>query len=490
MMEHTQNSYIGEALPLKRTLLLFTFACMCSLLSFTFSAHAKSSTWDLVYPEKYAAFVMDADSGAVLYRYNANKNLHPASLTKMMTLLLLFDALDYGAIHLNDKIYISKHAASMIPSKIGLEPGSHIKVKDAISALSVKSANDIAVAVAEKLGGSEEKFALMMTKKAREIGMTRTRFKNASGLHDKSQVSTARDIAKLSRALVTRYKRHYHHFSKSSFTYQGKTYKSHNRLMQTYAGMDGLKTGYIQASGFNLASSVTRGNRRVIGVVFGGRSGKLRNAHMEKLLDNAFAKLKSTTSIAQHSIPIPSKKPNTQIQTASLSSFNALPRITTGGTAAKSSRWDVLNTTHPNSMFNRMIGQGDYDITVRNRIETGLIAISAHLNESIPTYILQDNKGGFKPTKITTLKAKPSVNTGSWGIQIGAFITRENTDKALGQSLQSLPSYLNHGRSTIAPIQTKQGWIYRGRLQGYSKAAAYDACKILNDCIPLSPGAL
>ncbi|MGH1403945.1 MAG: serine hydrolase [Alphaproteobacteria bacterium] len=433
---------------------------------------------------------MDVDSGAILYRYNANKRLHPASLTKMMTLLLLFDALDYGAIHLNDKIYISKHAASMIPSKIGLEPGSHIRVKDAISALSVKSANDIAVAVAEKLGGSEGKFALMMTKKARELGMTRTRFMNASGLHDSRQVSTARDVAKLSRALVTRYKRHYHHFSKSSFTYQGKTYKSHNRLMQSYAGMDGLKTGYIQASGFNLASSVTRNNRRVIGVVFGGRSGKLRNEHMEKLLDNAFAKLHSTTSIAQHSIPIPGRKPNTQVQMASLSSQRTLPRITTGKTATKTSRWDVLYATHQNSMFNRMIGQGDYDITVRNRIETGLIAISAHLNEKIPSYILHNKKSGYATPVTTTPKEKPRTRTGSWGVQIGAFTTRDNTDKAITQSLQKLPSYLNHGRSTIAPIQTKQGWIYRGRLQGYSKEAAHDACAILNDCIPLSPGAL
>ena len=447
-----------------------------------------------VYQNKYAAFVMDADTGLILHRENANKSLHPASLTKLMTLLIVFDALDRKKLKLHDRVRISKHAASMIPSKLDLPPGSSIKVEDAIYSLVTKSANDIAVAFAEKLGGSEANFAIMMTKKGREIGMTKTRFKNASGLHNPRQVSTARDMGRLARTIINKYGHHYHYFSTKSFSYQGKTYKSHNKLMQTYAGMDGMKTGYIKASGFNLVGSAVQNNRRLIGVVFGGRTGKLRNAQMKKLLDVSFQKI-NTLQIASNSVPVPGKKPEHAVELASLEPALQLAEAPPEPENIdirphKVSRWDMLDSSLHNSMFNRMIGEGDYDITVRNRIETGLIAISAHLKEM---QYINAGKKDIKPIQVASNDILDIPNdiskSGSWSIQIGAFTNRDRVNNAITQSLEKLPGDLKHGNSTIAPLKTAQGWIYRGRLQGYTKSAANDACRILRDCIPISPNA-
>lgn len=469
---------------------VFLFILFILLFS-TSNAYANNDT-GLIH-DKYAAFVMDADTGLILHRENSEKKLHPASLTKMMTLLMVFDALDHGAIRLNSRIRISKHAASMIPSKIGLKPGETIKVKDAIYALSTKSANDIAVAIAEKLGGSENRFAIMMTKKARKFGMSKTRFKNASGLHDPRQVSTARDMAKLGRILVTRYKKHYHYFSIKSFTYQGKTYNSHNKLMDTYAGMDGLKTGYIRQSGFNLVASATRSDRRLIGVVFGGKTGRSRNAQMKILLDDAFTKI-GAIKIAKNAAPVPKRKPNNNITVAAKHNTNkASPPTSTKLKKINISRWAMLNSTHENSMFNRMIGQGDYDIAVRNRIETGLIAISAHMNERIPAYIFSPTKdkvaNNIKADKTEGLTETIGTKNDNWAIQIGAFTSRSRTDKAIIKSLNKLPPHLRNDRSTIAPLQTAQGWVFRGRLHGYTKTKAKKACEILSDCIAIAPHA-
>ncbi len=444
-------------------------------------AHAKEN-------EKYAAFIMDADTGLILHKENANKIRYPASLTKMMTLMLTFDALDSGKIKLNSRIHISKHAASMIPSKLGLKPGSTIRVKDAIYALSVKSANDIAVAMAEKLGGSEKKFAIMMTRKAKEIGMHKTRFRNASGLHDPRQVSTARDMARLGRTMVTRYKKYYHYFSKRSFTYNGKTYKSHNKLMNKYTGMDGLKTGYIRQSGFNLVASAIRNDRRLIGVVLGGKTGKSRNEQMRKLLDNAFARI-APLLVAKYNTPRPRHKPKTA--TIEITDIKPrLPRIINARTKEtlriNKSRWAMLDADNENSIFNRMIGQGDYDINVRNRIETGLIAISAQMGENIPSYISSSSHKNVRQVKLTNI-TQPQKEVGDWAIQIGAFSSRDNVNKAIANSIKKLPEYLNHNRNMIAPSKTSTGWIFKGRLYGYTKASANDACKLLRECIVVSP---
>ena len=260
---------------------------------------------------KYASLVMDADTGMILSQRYADKSLHPASLTKMMTLLLTFEALDRGVITKKQRVRISNRAASMVPSKIGLPAGSSIRVEDAIYALVTKSANDIAVALAEHIGGSEYKFARLMTARARTIGMNKTTFRNASGLHHKSQISTARDMGKLARYILQRYPHYYRYFSTKSFTYKGKTYRNHNRLMTSYRGMDGFKTGYINASGFNLVASAYRDGRRLIGVVFGGRSSKTRNAHMAEIMDAGFKKASRVRFAYAQKPPLPPVKPLT-----------------------------------------------------------------------------------------------------------------------------------------------------------------------------------
>ncbi|HEU4838028.1 MAG TPA: D-alanyl-D-alanine carboxypeptidase family protein, partial [Micavibrio sp.] len=272
---------------LRRIVLAMLMLCMALAYPAEGMAKSKKKQGDES-NNKYASIVVDAETGAILSQRYPDKRLHPASLTKVMTLLLLFEALDAGNVRLNDKIQISRHAANAQPSKLGLTPGSSIRVEDAILAVVTKSANDIATAIAEHLAGSESRFALRMTRRARDIGMSKTTFKNAHGLHNPGQVTSARDMATLARYVLVRYPNYYRYFGTKQFTYRGKTYTNHNRLMNTYPGMDGFKTGFINASGFNLIASAKHGNKRLIGVVFGGRSWKSRNDHMASLLNTGF----------------------------------------------------------------------------------------------------------------------------------------------------------------------------------------------------------
>lgn len=235
--------------------------------------------------EKYAAIVVDAKSGKMLYGANSNELRYPASLTKMMTLYLLFEAMDEGRVSRSDLIPISRTAAARPPSKLGLKAGQSIPVDTAIRVLVVKSANDVATAVAEFLGGgSEARFAEMMTAKARALGMSRTTFRNASGLPDPNQVTTATDIARLAIALRRQFPHYYGYFGQTEVTVAGRTIKGHNKAMEMIPGADGLKTGYTRASGFNLATSVNRGGKSVVGVVMGENTATIRNARMAQLM--------------------------------------------------------------------------------------------------------------------------------------------------------------------------------------------------------------
>lgn len=235
--------------------------------------------------EKYAAIVVDTNNGRVLFQENARDLRYPASLTKMMTLYMLFEAMDGGRIGPQDEIPVSAYAAKRPPSKIGLKAGQSIDVRTAILALSVRSANDVAAAIGEHLGGSEDRFAAMMTAKARSLGMQSTVFRNASGLPDEGQRTTAYDMAILAMSLRKRFPHHYHYFGNREFSYAGKVIRGHNNLLGRVAGVDGLKTGYIRASGFNLATSVGRGGRRIVAIVMGGESAKARDVHMEELIE-------------------------------------------------------------------------------------------------------------------------------------------------------------------------------------------------------------
>jgi len=257
---------------------------------------------------KYASFVIDAESGEVLHSVNADTRNYPASLTKMMTLYLMFEAIDEGRMRFGDKIVFSRRAARQPSSKMGIAAGKSISVKDAILAIAIKSANDVASAVAEHMGGTERKFALMMTVKARDLGMKNTTFRNASGLPHRAQLSTARDLSKLAMALYRDYPQYYGVFSQKKFVFNGKSHKTHNSLLTSYKGTDGIKTGYIRASGFNLVTSVNRGDRRLVGVVLGGNSARERNKHMTTLLNKSFAKLdqRVAANTAENIKPAPS----------------------------------------------------------------------------------------------------------------------------------------------------------------------------------------
>jgi D-alanyl-D-alanine carboxypeptidase len=237
----------------------------------------------------FAAIVVDANSGRILYGVNENEPRHPASITKVMTLYLLFEQLDKGALTLQSPIPISERAAAQEPSKLGLEPGQTIAVEDAIKAIVTRSANDVAVAIAEKIGGDENAFAAMMTRKARALGMSRTVYRNASGLPDDQQVTTARDLTILARAVEERFPRYFRYFSTREFDYAGEAIGNHNRLLGRIDGVDGVKTGYTRASGFNLLTSLHRDGRSLVAVVMGGRTAPARDALMEQLIADHIA---------------------------------------------------------------------------------------------------------------------------------------------------------------------------------------------------------
>ena len=237
---------------------------------------------------KYAAIVVDAKTGEILYAKHADSPRYPASITKIMTLYLTFEALASGKLHADDRVMVSPHAAAQSPTKLGVRAGETVSVDEAMNGMATKSANDMAVAMAEKLGGTESRFAALMTLRAQELGMQNTHFVNASGLPDSRQISTARDIAILSRAVMRDYPQYYKLFSLQEFRFRGQVMPNHNHLLGRMPGVDGLKTGFTNASGFNLAVSAVRDNRRLIAVVMGGPTTALRDENAESLLLTGF----------------------------------------------------------------------------------------------------------------------------------------------------------------------------------------------------------
>ena len=238
------------------------------------------------YQPSYSSIVVDVNSGAVMQATNADSPRHPASLTKIMTLYLLFERLEQGKLKLNTELPVSAHASSQAPSKLGLKPGETIRVETAIRAIVTKSANDVAVIVAEALGGDEPSFAKLMTAKARALGMTQTIYRNASGLPEDQQITTARDQAVLGRAIQDRFPNYYTYFATRTFDFRGKSIRNHNHLLGVVDGVDGIKTGYIHDSGFNIITSVRRANHHLVAVVFGGRTADARDARVRSLIDN------------------------------------------------------------------------------------------------------------------------------------------------------------------------------------------------------------
>src|SRR5262245_13068283 len=252
-------------------------------------ARRRKASSNSAYSPASASIVVDANSGTVLQASNPDAQRHPASLTKVMTLYLLFERLDAGKLKLDSQLKVSAHAEDQAPTKLGLEDGENIKVEDAIKGMVTRSANDAAVVVAEALAGSEDEFAKLMTRKAQALGMTKTVYKNASGLPNDAQVTTARDQAILGRAIQERFPTYYKYFKTQSFVFRGQTISNHNRLLGSVDGVDGIKTGYTRASGFNLVTSMRREKRHVVAVVLGGSTASRRDERMRQLLSEHIA---------------------------------------------------------------------------------------------------------------------------------------------------------------------------------------------------------
>ena len=266
---------------------------------------------------RYASIILEESSGKVLFSRNADKQLRPASLTKIMTLYLMFEALQQKKVTMGTRMKVSRTAASRSPSKLYLKPGHTITVKNAILALVTKSANDVATVVAEHLGGgSEREFARKMTRKAKSLGMSRTIFRNASGLPHSSQYSTARDMARLGMAVRRDFPQYFHYFSRTQFNWNGRKFKNHNRLLKTFQGTDGIKTGYTNAAGFNLVATAERNGVRLIGVVFGGKTGRSRDKHMVSILGKQFKRVKTIQVKRLPAPSLPAPRPAEILQAA------------------------------------------------------------------------------------------------------------------------------------------------------------------------------
>lgn len=368
---------------------------------------------------KYAAVVVDAKTGEVLYAKRADSPRYPASITKVMTLYLTFEALQSGRLHLDDAVEISPRAAAQAPSKLGLRPGESLTVEQAMNALAIKSANDIAVAMAEKLGGSEARFAAMMTLRAQELGMRNTRFVNASGLPDSRQISTARDIAILSRAVMRDYPQYYKLFSTPQFTFRGTTMRNHNGLLGRMPGVDGLKTGYTNASGYNIAVSAVRDNRRLITVVMGAPSTAIRNNNAEDLI---------------------------------LTGFDVMTRRDRGEKITVAQNLFEPEPSGP--IVRESAEQGDNE-------QDGLKIV---LTSASPA-------PSAARTKVETKKAG-----GKWTVQVGAFKTKSDAKEQIALVTKRFGKHFDASKGLIGD---KVGGSYRARFTGYTEASAKDACQAL-----------
>ncbi len=399
---------------------------------------------------KYASIIIDADTDQVLRSRNADTQNYPASLTKLMTLYLLFEAIEAKKVSLDTKLKVSRRAARQPPSKLGLGPGQTISVRDAIRALSVKSANDVAVVVAEALGGSERAFAKMMTKKARALGMSRTIFRNASGLPNRGQLSTARDIATLAQALRRNYPQYYRFFGEKTFRYKGKVLRSHNRLLGKYEGLDGLKTGYIHASGFNLAASAQRDGRRIVVVVFGGKSARSRDRHMVKLLDLGFERVvahdRQYGRPAVADIPRPVYKPSrTKV---------------------------VLITPRPKVSL---------DVpAVRFKPQRQVVSkpVPRPPRASEPSRPAQVSEPSRSARAASEPQRPAVIHVKRWGVQVGAYGSVTAAEIAIRRATVRAP-LLADAEVALTPFVSGHRTLYRARLLGLAENEATAACRTL-----------
>lgn len=375
-----------------------------------------------------AYLILDARNGEVLASHNADVRNHPASLTKMMTLYLTFEAIHQGKLNWSSRVRFSKHAASMSPTKLWVKAGNTTSVREAVLGMIVPSANDAAAAMAEKLGGSEIKFAALMNAKARELGMTQTRFYNASGLPNRNQVTTARDMSTLAVALMNDFPGEYKLFATRSFKFNGRNVRGHNNLMYRYKGMDGFKTGFTNASGFNLVSAVHRGNRRVIGVVLGGSTARSRDSLMEKLINRSLAKAENR---------------RTNLLVASVSRSKSQPKRPAAAEIA-----DAAVAPLPSG----------------RPAETVHVASASG---AMSDMIAANAAGNTKPTRY-------------WMVQVGASPSETAATRLLDKTRSEHQKVLAHAYPFVEAVKNGSVTLYRSRYTGFAtQEAAADVCDAL-----------
>ena len=402
----------------------------------------------------YAAFVIDARTGEVLHSTNADTRLHPASLTKMMTLYLTFEAIKNGEISLETQVTISKNAAAEPPSKLGLKAGQKIALKYLIRAAAVKSANDAATAIGEAVSGSEAAFARRMNKTAKALGMTRTTFKNANGLTETGHMSTARDMTTLGRHLFYDFPEYYNLFSRITTQAGAKAVHNTNRkFLNAYDGADGIKTGYTAAAGFNLVASAQRGNERIIATIFGGRSTAMRNEKMAELLDLGFRRAPSQADEQKPDLPVYGRKTIVVAQSAVTHSPRPRPRM--------------IRTPEEAEQLAKVIGEAvaqvvdDEDVTG----ETDVIE-TATVESPRPQPRVDEPK---IVTRVSTSSGRV------WGIHLGAFSTRNEAEKQLLKTaLRDLSALDGATRKVVM-----RGGKYHANFVGLSENLASRACNRL-----------
>ena len=414
---------------------------------------------------RYASFIIDANTGRELYARNADSQRYPASLTKMMTLYMLFEQIEAGRVGLEDRMAVSAHAAMKAPTKLGLRPGQTLRVRDAILGLITKSANDAAAVIAEHLGGSEEEFARMMTRKARSLGMSRSTFQNASGLPDSEQVTTARDMAILGIALAEHFPTHYRFFSTRGFAFNGRVHANHNKLLGRVPGVDGIKTGYTHASGFNLVSSVRRDGRHVVAVVLGGPTARARDAHMRDLLAKHVSAASSHRAVASL-VARPGRSPTGASAVAQAEAAKPVEKLVATPAAALSPQ--ALPAPQPKPVTEIVKPAVQSSSTVAEAFAALGYAQNGTPSAARPA-----------PQDDTAEPARPTGREG-WAIQIGAVESEEAARELLNGAKADAGRALK-GTDPVTEKVSKGGQtLYRARFAGFeAKEEAQAACAVL-----------
>ncbi|WP_436641237.1 serine hydrolase [Microbaculum sp. FT89] len=420
--------------------------------------------------ERYAAFVIDAANGHVLFSRYADDRRYPASLTKIMTIYLMLEDVEAGRIRFDTPLKVSQNAANQAPSKIGVRPGETITVDQAIRALVTKSANDVAVVVAENLGGSVAAFALRMTRTAHAMGMRKSNFRNPHGLPDSGQYTTARDMATLAIQTQRRFPQYYSYFQTRSFTWKGRTYGNHNKLLGRVKGVDGMKTGYIRASGFNLVSSMRRDGRHIIGVVMGGRTGSSRDAHMRDILEKNIRIASKGGAIMFANAPLPRTRPDQASLPVSATAMQAVP----------APRMLVPSTTVPGTLVTA--GMAGKPMPLDSNAMVALI--EQPIQEQPATEVDQGDTSSDVPELATVSMA----TAGGWVIQIGAFNDRQLALDTLQRAKSTAPTALASAKAFTETIEKNGETLWRARFAGFDRLSAEGACSQLKQrsfgCFP------